>query len=95
MKGACTAPRAQRSVTAEDPDLKIPAIRAAVRHADRSVIPHLIDDLENDDPAVRFYAIEGLYRLTGRTLDYHYYDGEQRRAEAVQRWRQWLAENPI
>ena len=92
LKGACTAPRAPRTVTSDDLGIKIPAIRSAVSADDRSIIPHLIEDLENDDPAVRFYAIQGLRRLTGQTMDYHYYDAEEQRTAAVQRWRQWLAE---
>ncbi|MDB5294334.1 MAG: hypothetical protein JWO31_317, partial [Phycisphaerales bacterium] len=44
--------------------------------------------------AERLYAAEALHRLTGQTHDYHYYDVEPKRAEAVARWRAWLAAQP-
>ena len=80
--------------TVANPDLtaKIPAIEYAARVHDRSAIPQLVKDLENDDPAVRFYAIRGLRALTGRTLGYRYYDSEDDRHAEVLRWKQWLAE---
>ena len=56
--------------------------------------PQLIRDLDSDDPAVRFYAIEGLQRLTGQTFDYHYYDDEIDRHPAMLKWRQWLKDRP-
>jgi hypothetical protein len=31
-----------------------------------------------------------LQKITGQTMGYRYYDPPQERAEAVQRWRQWL-----
>jgi len=79
------------AVTNPDPSAKIPAIKASVQTNDTSVVQQLIKDLESDDPAVRFYAIAGLQRLTGQTFGYQYYADEPQRAAAVQQWKAWLA----
>ncbi len=83
-----------RSVSDPDPANKIPAIEAAVSQNDRRVIPQLVTDLENDDPAVRYYADEALRRLTGQDMGYQYFADEDRRKPAVERWKQWLAKQP-
>jgi hypothetical protein len=57
---------------------------------DRSAIAHLVDDLDDDDPAIRFYAITALRELTGQDMDYRYFDDERARRQAIERWRQWL-----
>jgi hypothetical protein len=87
----CGGPPPVRDVTNPDPSGKIPAIVEAVRRGDRRALNQLVKDLDNDDPAVRFYAIEGLRRLTGQTFNYRYYDGEDERQPAIQAWKQWLA----
>lgn len=84
-----------RRVSDEDPGDKIPAIKAAVQNGDRRAVPQLIKDLESDDPAVRFYAIDGLKSLTGQTFGYRYYDDDPQRKPAVKRWKQWLAEQKM
>ncbi len=81
-----------RHVGNPDPSGKIPAIKRAVREKDRRSIQQLVKDLASDDPAVRFYAIEGLQRLTGETFNYRYYDDEDSRQPALLRWHKWLAE---
>jgi len=91
---SCTAPRPPLSVTHEDPGIKIPAIKKAVREKDKSVIPRLIEELNSDDPAVRFYAIGALEELTGQTLGYQYFQDEDDRKPAIERWKKWLAEHP-
>ena len=84
-------PRPVQIVSNPDPSGAIPAIkRAAIEH-DATVEPDLVRDLDNVDSAVRFYAIEGLRRLTGETFGYRYYDDESKRRQAIDRWRQWLA----
>lgn len=89
--GGCTAPRGPLVVTDPDPSIKIPAYKKAVRQKDRKAERQLVKDLESDDPAVRFYAIESLERMTGQTLGYVYYEDDERRRPAVERWRSWLA----
>ncbi len=88
----CTAPRERRIVSNPDPSGKIPAIKEAVEHNDLTVARQLVKDLDNDDPAVRFYAGQGLERLTGDSFGYEYYLDDQQRKPAIDRWKQWLAE---
>ena len=88
----CTAPRPPLVVGDPDPSVKIPAIKKAVREKDRSAVEQLVKDLASDDPAVRFYAINGLRRLTGQNFGYQYFDDDDGRKPAVQRWEQWLKE---
>jgi hypothetical protein len=62
----------------------------AIIVAKESDFPKLVRELESDDEAVRFYAIEKLKRETGHTFGYQYFVDEDRRAAAVQQWRAWL-----
>jgi hypothetical protein len=72
--------------------------RAAVRLAGRQdveSVPDLIRLLDDQDPAVRMYAIMALQDLTGQTYGYKFYASEQERAAAVQRWREALRAGEI
>jgi hypothetical protein len=80
------------SIQNEDTDIKVLGIKKAVREKDKSAIPQLVEELSNDDPAVRFYAIEALEELTGQTMDYKYYQDEEGRKESVGKWKKWLTE---
>lgn len=91
LVAGCTAPQGPLVVTDPDPSVKIPAIKKAVRKHDRAAVRQLVTDLDSDDPAVRFYAISGLSRITGERFDYDYYADEDGRKAAVLRWREWLA----
>jgi hypothetical protein len=86
----CSEPRGPLSVKSDDPTLKIPAIKEDVRKRDSRDVAQMVKDLNDDDPAVRFYAIQGLRRLTGDTFDYRYYDDEDERRPAIERWQHWL-----
>ena len=86
----CTAPRPPLVVTDPDPSVKIPAYKKAVRKKDKAAVRQLVTDLDHDDPAVRLYAIDALRRLTGETFGYRYFDNEEGRRPAVEKWRQWL-----
>jgi hypothetical protein len=87
----CGPPRGARFISDPDPAVKIPAIRQAAKADDRASIPQLVKNLSSDDPAVRFYAITALRRLTdGQTFDYVYYAPEDQRRAAIDRWRAWL-----
>lgn len=88
LAAGCT-PSPSRGLADDDAAFKIPAIKQAVASDDKAAAAQLIEDLDSDDPAVRFYAIEGLRRLTGQTMGYRYYDHEPERREAIARWRQW------
>ena len=91
LLAGCGGPPPVRHVTNPDPSGKIPAIIEAVKKGDRSALPQLVKDLDNDDPAVRLYSIEGLRRITGHTFGYNYYDDEDERQPSIQLWKQWLA----
>jgi len=86
----CTAPRPPLVVTDPDPSVKIPAYKKAVRKKDKAAVRQLVADLDNDDPAVRMYAIHALHELTGETFGYRFYYNDEQRRPAVQEWRQWL-----
>jgi len=90
--GSCIG-RDPPSITSRNPDQLIPAIKAGVAAKDRQIIPYLVQDLRSDDSAVRFYAIDGLRRLTGQDLGYVYYAEEDDRKAAAGRWDRWLSEN--
>lgn len=65
-------------------------VQAAVRAADAGdseAVDRLVTLLEDNDSAVRMYAIRALERLCGQTYGYRYYAAELERAEAVARWR--------
>jgi hypothetical protein len=89
---ACTAPRPPLVVTDPDPSVKIPAYKKAVRKHDKAAVRQLVKDLDNDDPAVRLYAIHALHEMTGETFAYRYFDSDERRKPAVQKWQKWLEE---
>jgi len=91
LAGGCARPTG-RGLADDDASFKIPAIKSAVAAKDDKAIPQLVEDLESDDSAVRFYAIEGLRRLTGETFDYLFYDDEADRRGPVEKWKEWLSE---
>ena len=82
------------SLEAADPSDRIRAIVAAANNGGgdlRSTVAALVDRLEDEDEAVRFYAIAGLDRLTGQRMGYRAYAPPPRRRVAVERWRRYLA----
>jgi cold shock CspA family protein len=80
-------------VVNEDPAVKIPQIRRAVDANDHSVEPQLVADLDSDDSAVRFYAIEALSRLNdGQRFEYDWtLDDRHARAASIATWRAHVA----
>jgi len=85
LVAGCTAP-GPHGLASDDAAEKIPAIREAGRRRDARAIPQLVAALKSDDPAIRFYAIQALDRITGQTLGYRYFDDEDARAKAVESW---------
>jgi len=86
----CAAPREAPVVGHPSPEVNIAAMRRAARDRDVTAAKSLVHELESDDPAVRFYAINALQRLTGERRGYEFFAPEEKRAEAVERWKQWL-----
>lgn len=77
-----------------------PVIRArtavAIAEArDLTGVPALVNALEDDDPAVRMYAILTLHQLVGEDFGYRYYAPEVERLSAVEAWRQALREGRV
>jgi len=81
------------AIASDNPDKLIPAIKAGVVAHDKRIIPYLVQDLQSNDGAIRFYAIDGLRRLTGQDLGYVYYGDADQRKAACERWQRWLAKN--
>ena len=90
----CEAPRGPVSIDSDDPDLKVLAIKRDVALHNDGDDEKLVVDLNDPDPAIRFYAIQGLRRLTGDDFGYHYYDSEAARAPGIARWRAWVGAHP-
>ena len=62
----CGGPKSYRSnIQAAYAYDRILAIREAGERRDPLAVPLLVDRLEDEDPAVRFYAILALERITG------------------------------
>jgi hypothetical protein len=95
MVCGCSGRTGPRGLASEDSAEKIPAIKQAGDRRDKRVVPQLVKELSNDDPAVRFYAIEALERITGQTLDYRYFDDYEKRQPAIVRWQNWLKTHAI
>lgn len=91
----CSGYTGPRSVVNEDPAVKIPEIRKAVDRGDQSVVPQLVKDLDNDDPAVRLYASQALKRLTGQSFEYDWtLTDRAARRPAIERWQAYVDTNP-
>ena len=85
----CAASGYRESIQAPYSNDRILAIREAGERRDRLAIPLLVDRVEDEDSAVRFYAILALERITGDRLGYRYEDSASERQEAVDRWRRY------
>jgi hypothetical protein len=75
---------------AEDPAERIEAIQEAVRRDRQEAVGLIVERLGDSDRDVRFFAIIGLEKLTGRTMGYEHWAPAADRAEAIERWRAWL-----
>ena len=80
------------ALMSENPAERAAAIKHAAEIRDRSVIHILIDRLEDEDEAVRLFAILALEKLTGQRHGYNYHASRVERFRAVRRWRRYLAE---
>jgi hypothetical protein len=91
----CSARTGPRGLASDDSAEKIPALKAAGEQRDAALVPRIIPELANDDPAVRFYAIEALRRITGETFGYRFYDSPDQQKEAIARWQDWARQHPM
>jgi hypothetical protein len=89
LLAGCAAPRTPypESFNSFRPEERILAARHAAEIGDHEAVPLLVDRLEDDDSAVRMFAILALEKLTGTRLGYDYAADGFERARAVERWR--------
>jgi hypothetical protein len=87
----CTAPRPKPDITDPDPSVSIPGIKIAADRQDVSKSGELVKALESEDPAIRFFAIGALVKITGgERFGYEYYFDEEQRKPSVAKWQEWL-----
>ncbi len=89
--GGCAKPD-RAAIQSADPNERILGIFATATANDTLAVPLLVDRLEDEDEAVRFYAIIALDKITGQRLGYDYAKPAGARAPAVARWRQFVRE---
>lgn len=89
---SCVAPMPPypKGFDSKDPGVRIQTIRMAGDRQDQSVVPQLVNRLEDEDEAVRMFAILALEKITRTRLGYNYTDPEPVRGRAVKRWRAYL-----
>ena len=92
--GGCVSAGYRANIQAPYSYDRIVAIREAGERRDKVAVPLLVDRLEDEDSAVRFYAILALERITGDRLGYRYEDSASERHDAVERWRQFANMGP-
>jgi hypothetical protein len=93
LLGGCIAGY-RPALSSPDPAARIRAIRQGVEKQDRGAVPLLVNRLEDEDEAVRFYAITALVKMTGSDQGYRFYAPESERREAVKRWRRHIEKGP-
>ena len=89
LLAGCTAPppASEGDFDSPNPAAKLYAIERAGSQRDRGKIPKLVEQLDNDDPAVRMMSIAALRRITGADLGYKPYEPPEARQAAIERWR--------
>lgn len=95
LLGGCTRPARRADLDALYP---VDRARAVVRLADQGDIKsvqRLVELLDDEDAAVRMYAILALERLCGENLGYEYHAPEADRRVAIERWREALREGRV
>jgi HEAT repeat protein len=87
----CTGVKpAHPDIQSDDADRRILAIKAAAQSHNRAEVPQLVDRLEDEDEAVRFFAILALEKITGQRFGYDYGQSSQARGPSVERWRVYV-----
>ncbi len=86
-------PRSYRAdIQSESVHERILGVRAAAEAKDAESVPLLVDRLEDEDDAVRFFSILALEKITGQRFGYNYASTAQQRAKAVEKWRAFVRE---
>lgn len=74
----------------QDPRFRIQAASRAVTENRVDLVPALVENLSDPDPAVRMFTATALRKLTNRDFDFRPYGSEAEREEAIERWKDWL-----
>ncbi len=82
----CDTAMTRRGFESPDPHAKLTAVVQAGQQRDAKALPHLVNQLDSDDPAVRLCSIIAMQRITGTRMGYSPYAPAHERREAVQRW---------
>lgn len=72
-------------------DLALERARTLLRLGDWSMVPHLIDGLEDDRVMIRALCAQALYEATHQRFDYDPKTEGAEREAAVNTWREWWA----
>ncbi len=84
----CRAP--EGSIHSWNPSERVLAIRKAAMAKDVHAVPLIVDRLEDEDIAVRLFAILALQEITGERFGYDYTATGPRQAAAVEAWRSYV-----
>ncbi len=90
MLVACGPSAIDGGFDSANPAARMYAIEHAARQGDTSAIKQIVEQLDSDDPAVRFIAIGALKRLTGETLGYDHAAPLEQRELAIKRWEKFV-----
>lgn len=86
LAGGCALPAQRADFRSVDPQERS---LATVQARDLRDVPGLIEELGSDDPAARMLANQALERVTGQSMAFDYAAPERKRAEAIDRWKEW------
>jgi hypothetical protein len=75
----------------ERTDLALERARTLLRLGDWSMLPHLIDGLEDDRIMIRALCGQALFEATHERMGFEAGAGEEERAQGVARWKAWWA----
>jgi hypothetical protein len=78
----------------QDPRVRVLAARAAVAEGREDLIPRLIQNLSDEDEAVRLYTAVALRKLTGEDFGYLPHATPRERRQAIERWNRWASRLP-
>jgi HEAT repeats len=93
--GCGLAPHDFRKLQQPEPLVRARSVGQGGRVSDEQVVPALVARLGDEDPVVRLAANEELRKRTGRDFGYVPWASDAERADAIARWRAWLAAPPM
>lgn len=91
MMVGCAPSDPRRALESFDPQRRIDAVKMVRTSRDMTLIPALVDRLDDEDVAVRMAAILALEKMTEKRLGYSAWAELSDRRAAVNRWREFLA----